>query len=336
MTRSLKQYAKFGTKTMINKLTPEQESKIPYYFKKWKDIGYSSDKIIEDDIPLIKEYLAVADIHPKAVIILDSPMACQLVSNMLNISTQLDSQLYSQLYSQLISQLSSQRLNYHTLSGYGKCGNILAGYCAFYDFLISEVKPLDTDEQMRVWGLFKRFSEKFHYIFPFKDMCFVSQKPEHIIFQNDLMHHDTLPALRYPDGYELYSIRGVTIEKEIFEKLRDRTFELEDLTNMENADARAVAISMMRPELILEKENAELVHTGIKGTKLYRVPNFLDTGNVEYCMTMVCPSTGRDFLEWVEPSVGEKCDADLAQASSFVDEYGNRLSVEDYLTMQEA
>jgi len=47
-------------------------------------------------------------------------------------------------------------------------------------------------------------------------------------------------------------------------------------------------------------------------------------------MTMTCPSTGMIYLEWVGPEVGSLEDADEAQAEAL------GVSIEDYLTMQEA
>jgi hypothetical protein len=69
---------------------------------------------------------------------------------------------------------------------------------------------------------------------------------------------------------------------------------------------------------------------GVKGTKLYRVKNFMDTGSTEYCIVMKDASTDRVFLEWVEPKVGEIGDADLCQARAF------GIGLDEYLNLTEA
>ena len=67
---------------------------------------------------------------------------------------------------------------------------------------------------------------------------------------------------------------------------------------------------------------------GFKGrqeTELYKVENFTgmisgtndETGDTEYCIKMKHPSLDDEYIEWVEPSVGAKKDADLAQAVAF-------------------
>lgn len=98
-----------------------------------------------------------------------------------------------------------------------------------------------------------------------------------------------------------------------------------------NADQRAVAVQMLRPDRLLKQVNAKLIHTGIKGTELYEVPNFMDTGDTEYCMKMEHPSIkGKFYIEWVEPKIGEQKDADLAQAVAF------GFTKEQYLEAEEA
>jgi hypothetical protein len=67
---------------------------------------------------------------------------------------------------------------------------------------------------------------------------------------------------------------------------------------------------------------------------LYEVPNFLDTNETEYCMVMQDGSTDRVFLEWVEPSIGRQSNADLAQASGWIDSNGNPIPEEDYLALE--
>lgn len=237
---------------MIEKLTHEQESKIPEYLTKWLTAGFSSAEITEGDYPLLREYLSLAEIMADAIVLCDSPMACQRAINALRpgcpraiglnyllddhlvgpmgrhledqvddrligrlrgqLSIQLedwlDDQLSSQLRYQLITELEGcpplegevfgygHGGPYHEIYGFGRCGNVMSGFCALHDFLISEVEPLETAEQMKVWELFKRFSQVYHYIFPFDGICFVCQKPTQFT-----VHNDGTISARYRDGY---------------------------------------------------------------------------------------------------------------------------------------
>ena len=80
-----------------------------------------------------------------------------------------------------------------------------------------------------------------------------------------------------------------------------------------------MAVQFLKPELLLKQVNAQLIHTGKHdGTKLYKVENFMDTGETEYCLHMQHPTVeGLSYIEWVEPKIAENRDADLAQAVAF-------------------
>jgi len=100
-------------------------------------------------------------------------------------------------------------------------------------------------------------------------------------------------------------------------------------------DKRTIAISMLAPGEMLKQLCATLIHTGIKGNRLYECPNFMDTGNTEYALVMDDASTPRQFIKFVPPEVGSKKDADFATASGYKDAEGNSMPVEDYLLIEQ-
>ena len=209
-----------------------------------------------------------------------------------------------------------------------------AGWLAFYDFFAKQ--GITTKSFIDFTATLANCGDPWEVICT-EGAAIIVSRPVAVRRDNDhRLHSDQEPAIEWADGFKLWALRGVFFEYEIWHKIITHEFQIEDLMKIENADQRAVAVSFLRPDRLLKHVKAEHIHTGIKGTKLYKVPNFMDRGETEYCMTMVCPSTGRDFLEWVEPDIGKQGDADLAQASSFMDEDGNRLSVEDYLVAIEA
>ena len=69
---------------MITKLTKEQESKIPFYFEKWKKIGLEYTPIDREKAEkLLLEYVSIINIKPKYFFFFDSPFACELAINIL-------------------------------------------------------------------------------------------------------------------------------------------------------------------------------------------------------------------------------------------------------------
>lgn len=175
------------------------------------------------------------------------------------------------------------------------------------------------------------------YLVLLKGVAFVSRGPK-AVRRNEAgqLHSDQAPAIEWHDGYKMWCLDGSTYTHDVWEKIVTQTATMEDVQRIENADARAIAMRYLRPDRLLKACNAKLISTGVKGTRLYEVPNFMDTGRTEYLMLMTCPSTGREFVEGVHPDIGAQGDADLAQASAWVDEDGNPLCLEDYLTMVEA
>jgi len=187
-------------------------------------------------------------------------------------------------------------------------------------------------------------------------VAIVSRRPTAIRRdQNHSLDSDQLPAIEFRDGYKLWFLHGVAFEEPVWKKIISQELTLPELAKMNlGADQRAVAIQMLRPDRLLKQLGAVKIATGKKYTKLqdtygeddcakffpwslntptelYEVKNFMDTSRTEYCMKMEHPSIkGKFYIEWVEPEIGKKADADLAQAHAF------GMSIEQYLVASEA
>ena len=166
-------------------------------------------------------------------------------------------------------------------------------------------------------------------------LAVVCRRPQAVRRDDELrLHHDELPAIEWRDGFKLYFLHGQAFDEKLFKRISSKKMTLKEVMNMKNADERTMAFSMLRPDRLLKGVGAELINTGQRGTKLYEVKNFMDTGETEYCMVMDDASTDRVFLEWVVPEVGRQRNADLAQASGWIDSRGKPIPEEDYLSLQ--
>lgn len=91
----------------------------------------------------------------------------------------------------------------------------------------------------------------------------------------------------------------------------------------------------LTPAMVVEDLAARLLHTGIKGNRLYVCDQYPGTqGLVAYFLIMDDASTPRQFVKFVPPEIGEQGDADLATANGYRDAAGNSLSLEQYLLME--
>jgi hypothetical protein len=167
------------------------------------------------------------------------------------------------------------------------------------------------------------------FYFPMKDKLILVPTPRMII-SNGSLHYDHGKAVEWANGVGFYFLHGVQFEKELYDKIVDQSITAEEVMQIQPIENRMAAIAMLRPDELLKQLKAKLVNTGQKGTKLYKVKNFMDTGGTEYAMLMSCPSTGREYIEWTPPEIGAKHDADLAQAEAL------GVALEDYLVMEEA
>jgi hypothetical protein len=166
------------------------------------------------------------------------------------------------------------------------------------------------------------------YYFPMKDNLILVPIPR-MIMTGQTLHYDHGKAVEWKDGTGFYFLRGVKFDEKLYNKIINLELTAEETLKIGNADQRAAAISMLRPDRLLAQMNAKHINTGVKGTKLYEVKNFMNTGRTEYCMWMKDSSTDREFIEWIEPKVAKQGNADLCQANAF------GIPLEDYLSMEQ-
>ncbi|MCA4995133.1 hypothetical protein HWD35_10455 [Tsukamurella tyrosinosolvens] len=156
--------------------------------------------------------------------------------------------------------------------------------------------------------------------------------------EQNRFHSDQRPAIEWSGASKFYFIHGEDFDEALWRRIVDQKITVKQVMAIENADKRVMAWSMLRPDRAIKGLGAELIHTGIKGTRLYKVDDFAqkiagddveyDGDGVEYCMVMADASTDRQFLEWVDPAIGRQGDADLAQASAWGMERDEYLRVE--------
>ena len=275
---------------------------------------------------------------------LDSQLVSQLRSQLVSqlgsqLRSQLDSQLGSQLVSQLRSQLDSQlgsqlrsQLKNINQDWYNSIWWL--AWSGWYDY----GQYIGVEFDKATYDLFMAFVSNVGFIIPYEGIAFISEAPTKIIWdESKRLSYDHGKAVKYKDGWGLYCLDGVTFTEEEWTKITTENFTLEEIgkANM-GADKSAIAQKYLRPDRLLEACKAKLVHTGIKGTKLFQVDNFMNTGKTQYCMLMKHPSIDRQYIEWVHPDIGKKRDADLAQCAAWRDKDGDPIPLEDYLAAIEA
>ncbi len=142
-------------------------------------------------------------------------------------------------------------------------------------------------------------------------------------------HCEDGPAIFWKGGWEGYYLKGENFDKELWQKIVDKTITVQEVMQISDADKREIAFSLLGAEEMIKGLNAKLVDTGKKdGTRLYECKNFKDTGETRYLMVMDDIATPRQFIEGVPSDVGKRKSADLAQATAM------GLTLKEYMAME--
>ena len=312
----------------INKLTSEQEARIPEYLNKWvavasqpldreKTVKITKELFGEDKTIIVAESIqnsidVIKFISKGKKIEYNSQLSSQLYSQLssqlesqLNspLYSQLRSQLYSQLRSQLDSQLESQLES--QLNSNIKYARYTTQYwltwLGFYDYAKMIGVKFDEEKLQRMNEIVTAIPT----IISLGQIMIVIENPK-CRWEDQMLHNDQFPAIEWKDNTGIYFLDGVNFEKELWQKVISKEMSLSDIMKIEIADQRTVALKY-NPQAII-KENAVLVHKDERNNELYLVENSEINEITEspkmWFLKMKCP-TGRIFIEGIEPAFAE-------------------------------
>ena len=307
---------------MIERLTKEQEDKLPFYRDKWLKIGLSTERIDRSDAikrwhEFDKEILKNST--KSVVIFMGSPLTTWLATlclyNLLYNSgnrqdiSQVWSQVWSQVKSQVLSQVRAQvesqvesqvgsQVGPQVESQVGSQvesqvrsfvypyldGHFWSYYFSFYDFC-NKVLGIKLSVQKQ-WDCLLKTSDV-EYVYPFEEFVVVSEKPTQIKMREGLLHNEHGASIRYADGFEVYSLNGVRVNKDLV------------MTPAQDLD----------PQLLLKEPNAEIRREIVRKIGIERVCQKLNTktldkqGDYELCILDI-GDRRRPYLKMINPSIG--------------------------------
>lgn len=181
-------------KKLIDKLTPEQEAKIPEYLEKYKKIGLSTGPTdkgkAEAAVRRAYEYMHKKDgsCVPNPEFIWEgSPragqrLAAQYAKGDENVTTE---------------EIQAQA----SMASYG---SFEAYWVSTYDFIAKEL-PVEKDE---LCDIVVEIVETCGVYWSFEDLVIMTPKPLEIHLKGDKLHNDSGSAMSYPDGNCVYAIDG--------------------------------------------------------------------------------------------------------------------------------
>lgn len=228
------------------------------------------------------------------------------------------------------------------------------------DFARRNLNLFKNDKDAELWV---RLGKNVQIMLPGTNVVIIVEKSTEIHFSETMvpkvLDYDHGASVIYSDGFKIYNLRGVPLSEENYNLIISRKLTATDIAKLSsdgklNADQAVVAWQFLGTDNLLKGMDAKKIAMGTKHkstlerlgkdkcrekylwafrpeTELYQVDNFMKTGRTEYCIKMWHPTIEDTiYVEWVEPSIGEKKDADLAQAVAF------SIEKKDYMEAYEA
>jgi hypothetical protein len=262
---------------MIEKLNSKQEKLLSVYRDKWIEIGLQTGPVdLEKSKAAVCKAYAIADLsEPTKFYIAKSPM------DAIRVIQELDSSLTAD---DIFNNMS-----------YG-ChdANWLGFYQYFRDVLnIEDCKKLD--------GLIE-LAEHCGWLSMYEDTVVFQDRPDVIKMDDqNRLHSEEGPAIRYSDGFSVYAWHGVIVPSEWIEKKGELS--AKDALTWENIEQRRCACEIVGWATILRELNARTVDVDddpMIGT-LVEV-DIPEVGNNEKFLKVLC-GTGREFALPVPPEM---------------------------------
>ena len=296
----------------IAKLTAAQESRLVEFREEWLQVGLCckpADFATGDEI--IRGFYARLKKPAPLILHFSSPAMCELAVNFVfallkdgqlssqlysQLDSQLDSQLRSQLNSQLDSQLSSLK-PYFLNNRWG--AQHWCSWEAFYIFW-HEIGVKYKAENMALlleWG---RLSNSVGWWAPWDGICFVSDRPRFVSFDNNArLHCENGMAVKYSDGWGVHAWRGVAVPESWIENKGTLTAAM--AISWKNIEQRRSACEILGWSTILRELNAKTIDRDSNPEIGELVEVELPDIGRERFMRVRC-ATGRDFAIPVPPA----------------------------------
>lgn len=280
----------------IDKLTPEQEADIIVTRDKWLDRFFSCKNFIkQEEVTKGIEWLyKMSGFEKPRIIFVDSPYACQVVAN--------------KEMKKFLGEPEDGPLTYYQTASY--CNVSDYGWVAWEDYFIRHKLIELEPEVLENFNNFKALLEAGIYdMIQFDTLCIVSDMPCKIFRKETRLHNPAGYAVEFKDGWGQHYINGRFIPEEIFNKAP--TLTKKEFISEKNSDYKGAWYEILGQQKVMELLGAVEINKEVVAHKngdletltLYKTKEtFEEIDNQPFAwVKMVCPSTGTNYLQGVEP-----------------------------------
>ncbi len=300
----------------IEKLTPEQEADIIVTRDKWLDRFFSCKNFLQKEKAKkgIEWLYEMSGFAKPEVVFVDSPYACQVVAN--------------REMKKINNEDPNSPMTYYQTASY--CNVSDYGWVAWEDFFIRhELITLDP----KVLENFNSFKELLlsgvYDMIQFDKMCIVSDMPTKIFRNNGRLHNPASYAVEFKDGWGQHYINGRLIPEDIFKKAV--TLTKKQFLSEKNSDYKGAWYEILGQQNMMELLGAKAIDTSVvthrngdlETLTLFKTKEtFEEIDNQPFVwLKMVCPTTGTNYLQGVEPTHTNALEAAASISLFSKDEY---------------
>ncbi len=226
----------------LDKLTPEQEARVPHIRDEWLKVGLSTEpadrKMAEEGVKLA--YAAAGLAPPKIVIWLDSPQQGAIAFAMLT-NSKLGPSVRASVRDSVWDSVRAAAYGSHDAHWIGF-------YAAIAEFGVHDSRLDGLHQITRSCG----------WWWPFAGAVILTDRPE-TIRQDDQnrLHCEDGPAVRYRDGFSVYSWRGTRFPSEWITDKISLTAKI--ALTWKNLEQRRVAIEIIGWDRVLRELKARVI-----------------------------------------------------------------------------
>jgi hypothetical protein len=158
-----------------------------------------------------------------------------------SLGTSLETSLWTSLGTSLETSLGASLGTSLWTSNWGQQEQYWIG---FYRFMELHLKIAYDPQKSGHLGWWNDIAESANWWFPYEGYCFVSERPVRCAIDEERrLHHESLAAMEFKDGWKVYAYHGVTVPAQVIET--PETITIEQIKNEENAEVRRCMVERM-------------------------------------------------------------------------------------------
>ena len=303
----------------LTKLTPAQQADLRQWWQKWYEAGVSTAPADRSraEAAVSQMYQALGR-QPPRFLWVPSPATGILAQALLSgAETAKQSSLGLSLRSSLSSSLGS---SLHSSVASYWWGQHESYWVAFYTFgpRIGVLYAPDKAEQLDWWA---ELAESCGWWAAYENIAIMCDRPEICTMEETgqfaggmpthRLHSDKGPALRYRDGWSIYSWHGVQVPQKLIEEPDSIT--REDLLGVQNAEVRRSYMERLGAGRFAQLLDLAEVDRGTVGHGVYakeyalwrtREPDPVAEEHIQF-VNVLCHSTEREYMLCVPPEFSD-------------------------------